>query len=334
MPALARRLKPLACASALALLAAIAFTGTAGADPTPITAGGAAVNLVATGLQYTTALAFGDGAMFAGEGPNPTGAAGGGLFVVAGGAGTRLPDSPQSVFGLAWHDGELYVSTGPSIIVMSGWSGTAFTATRTVYRGGGGFNGFSGIAFGPDGRIYAGLLLKQPNYDHAKDPYWLSQGVVSMTTAGKHLRFIARGLRQPFQLVFPAGARWPYVTDLGQDLGSIPPDEIVHAKPGQNYGFPSCTWLVLTACEGYAKPLILLPAHTSPMGIAAIGTTLYVALYTGLPGVGSEVVSIPDSGGSPTILMGGFASSIIAIAIHGGLLYAAQEDGNIYSTTP
>ena len=316
---------------ATALAAAMALAVAAGAAGGPIAASGAPVTVVATGVQTTTAFAFGDATMFAGEGPaEPTGSPGGGLFVVAGGIGRRLADSPKYVYGLAWHAGKLYVSTGPKILVLSGWNGTAFAASRTIYAGAAQFNGFSGIAFGPDGRLYAGLLAKEPVYDHAKDPYPLSQAVVSMSPSGKDLRFVARGLRQPFQMVFPAGSRWPYVSDLGQDEGTIPPDEIVVAKPGENYGFPTCTWLTLSVCTHFTKPLILLPAHASPMGIGSSGHTLYVALYTGL-GSGSEVVTIPTAGGSPTPFLTGFSGSIIALAVHNGKLYVGAQDGTIYA---
>jgi glucose/arabinose dehydrogenase len=317
---------------AFALAAAMAFAVAAGAAGGPIAASGAPVAVVATGLQTTTAFAFGDATMFAGEGPaEPTGAPGGGLFVVAGGIGRRLADSPRYVYGLAWHAGKLYVSTGPSIVVLSGWNGTAFAASRTIYAGAPQFNGFSGIAFGPDGRLYAGLLLKEPTYDHAKDPYPLSQAVVSMSPSGKHLRFVARGLRQPFQMVFPVGSRWPYVSDLGQDAGPTPPDEIVVAKSGENYGFPTCIWLTLSVCTHFTEPLILLPQHASPMGIGSVGDTLYVALYTGIAGSGPEVVTIPTAGGSPTPFLTGFSASIIALAIHDGKLYVGEQDGTIYS---
>jgi glucose/arabinose dehydrogenase len=320
-----------AIAAAAALLAAAALAPGAGAVGTPVAADGVPVTVVATGETTTTAFAFVGSTMFAGRGPTYPNGSGGGIDVIAGGTGRPVPDSPHYVYGLATHDGTLYVSTGPAILAYSGWNGTSFAAVRTVYAGGPQFNGFAGLAFGPDGRLYAGLLLKEPQYDHTKDPDWLSQGVVSMTTDGNDLRFLARGLRQPFQLHFPAGSRYPYVSDLGQDLGAIPPDEIVLAKPGQNYGFPRCTWLVLADCAGYTHPLILLPQHASPMGISSLGQTLYVALYTGLPKAGSEVVTIPTAGGRPTPFITGFGDPVISLAIHDRVLYVGGQSGTIWS---
>jgi glucose/arabinose dehydrogenase len=319
---------------ALAALAAAGFAGAPASDAagTPVAADGAPVSVVATGVQTTTSFAFDGSTMFAGEGPaEPTGSPGGGLFVIANGEGTELPYSPRYVYGLAWHDHALYVSTGPRIIALTGWDGIAFARKRLVYAGRPPFNGFGGIAFGPDGRLYAGLLLKEPEYDHAKDPYWLSQGVVSMTTRGSQLRFVAHGLRQPFQLHFPHGSRYPYVSVLGADIGTAPPDEVVRAKPGQNYGFPTCTWAVLTGCAHFNRPLILLPPHASPMGISSAGRELYVALYQGLPNAGPEVVTIPLHGGTPKPFVTGFSGSIIALAIHRRAVYIGQQDGTIWS---
>jgi hypothetical protein len=323
-----RSRRALLLAFALALPAAL-FASSASAGG-PVTAAGAPMALVASGLQTVTAFAWDANTMFVGDGPSYPGNTPGGLFTIKGGTPIEVPGSPANVYGLAWHWGKLYVSTGPTIEVMSGWNGTSFASIKTIFsppspR----FYGFNGIAFGPDGRIYAGLGLKEPPYDHTKDPYPLSQAVVSMTAAGKDLRVIARGIRQPFQLAFPQGARWPYVTDLGQDQGKIPPDEIVIAKPGQNYGFPSCTWLVRSSCTGFTKPKFLLPKHASPMGIAASGKTLYVALFTGIGsgGFNPEVVTLPAGGGKPTPFITDFGVQVIALAIHDGTLYVGTVNG-------
>ncbi len=321
-----------AVAIAIAIAIAVAFAVGAGAAGSPVAASGAPVNLLASGVPTPTAFAWDGPTMFVGEGPAPPTYTPGGLFTLANGAPTKVPGSPANVYGLAWHDGSLYVSTGPTIETMSGWDGTQFASIKTIWSGSPQFYGFNGIAFGPDGLLYAGLGLKEPTYDHSKSPVRLSQAVVAMTAAGKHLRIIARGIRQPFQLAFPQGSRYPYVTDLGQDGGAIPPDEIVVAKPGQNYGFPTCTWLVLSKCKGFNRPKFLLPQHASPMGIAAVGRTLYVALFQGIGGNGfnPEVVTIPAGGGTPTPLVTGFGNQIIALAIHAGELFVGDVNGQIF----
>jgi hypothetical protein len=331
-----RHARAITLAGAIVLAAAaavvVAFTAAAGAGPSPAAANGAPVALFASGVPTPTAFAWDGSTMFVGEGPADPNMTPGGLFTLPNGAPTRVPGSPDNVYGLAWHYGSLYVSAGPTIEKLSGWDGTQFASIKTIWSGSPKFYRFNGIAFGPDGRLYAGLGLKEPDFDHTKDPYPLSQAVVSMTAAGKQLRILARGIRQPFQLTFPPGSRWPYVTDLGQDAGAIPPDEIVVAKPGQNYGFPTCTWLILSKCKGFVRPKFLLPAHASPMGIGSIGHTLYVALFNGIGdnGFNPEVVTIPAGGGTPTPFLTGIDNWIIALGIHAGKLYVGDVNGQVF----
>jgi len=325
-------------AVALVLAASLALPGSTGAQATsgPTATNGQPVQVVTQYVYTPTSFAWGDGTMFIGKGPSLPTFGPGGLVSVANGVATPVPNGPTDVYGLAWEGNSLYVSTGPTIIALSGWNGTSFASDKTIYADPSPlFNGFSGIAFGPDGRLYAGLLAKEPVYDHAKDPYRLSQAVVSMKANGSDLRIVARGLRQPFQLHFPAGSPYPYVSDLGRDYGppdTVPRDPIVVAKPGQNYGFPTCVWMPAQAraCRQFNKPLIFLPPHASPMGISSIAKTLYVALYTGLPGAGPEVVTIRTSGGPAKPFVTGFTSPIISLAVQDGYIYIGEQSGVIY----
>jgi glucose/arabinose dehydrogenase len=327
-----------ALGGALMLAASLVLPAATGAQATsgPIASNGEPVQVVTNYVETPTSFAWGGGTMFIGKGPSLPDYGPGGLVSVTSGVATPVPNGPTDVYGLAWQDGSLYVSTGPTIIALGGWNGTTFATDKTIYANSSpDFNGLSGIAFGPDGRLYVGLLAKEPAYDHAKDPYPLSQAIVSMNADGKDLRIVSRGLRQPFQLHFPAGSRYPYVSDLGQDEGApdtIPRDEVVVAKPGQNYGFPTCVWYPAQTklCRQFKKPLIFLPPHASPMGISSIGKALYVALYTGIGTSGPEVVKIPTAGGRATPFVTGFSSPIIGLAVEGGYVYIGEQSGTIY----
>jgi glucose/arabinose dehydrogenase len=331
------RLVPAALAALLVLALPATLAGNVGAQTTtPTAANGQPVEVVTNYVETPTSFAWGDGTLFIGKGPSLPNYGPGGLVSVQNGVATGVPDGPGDVYGLAWRNGSLYVSTGPTIIELGDWTGTTFATEKTIYTNSSPlWNGFSGIAFGPDGRLYAGLLAKEPAYDHSKDPYPLSQAVVSMTAQGTDLRVVTHGLRQPFQLHFPSGSPYPYVSDLGQDEGppsSIPRDQIVVAKPGRNYGFPSCVWQSdqTKVCRPFNKPLIFLPPHASPMGISSIAKTLYVALYTGIGSSGPEVVTIPTSGGSPKPFVTGFDSPIIGLAVHDGYVYVGEQSGTIF----
>lgn len=315
------------------LLALTASAQAATAPPLPVASGGQTVEVVAKGVPTPTAFAFDGETIFAGSGPTE-GTGAGGLFVLSDGQAKLVANSPKFVFGLAWHGSTLYVSTGPTIVAYEGWNGTAFSSSKTIYKGKKGFSGFNGLAFGPNGRLYAGLALDE-NYDHSKDPFPISQGVVSMTAAGKGLKVVARGLRQPFQLTFPSGSSSPYVSVLGQDEGKAPRDQIVVAKSGENFGFPSCVWLTekAKACKKFDKPKIFLPPHASPMGISSIGKTLYVALFGGTD-KHPEVVTIPTSGGKATPFVTGFAAPVVGLNIDKGSLYVGDLTGTVYKIVP
>ena len=199
--------------TALAAVASVALVASSGAagPPLPKATNGNAVEIVGVGVPTPTAFAFTGSTVFAGSGPDETTGGPGGLFTVAGGKATQVPNTPPIVFGLAWKSKELYVSTGPTIVALSGWNGTAFSSEKTIYASKKkGFPGFNGLAFGPEGRLYAGLSLGE-KYDHSADPFKPSQAVVSMTATGKDMEVVAEGIRQPFQLNFPKGSKYPYV---------------------------------------------------------------------------------------------------------------------------
>jgi glucose/arabinose dehydrogenase len=134
--------------------------------------------------------------------------------------------------------------------------------------------------------------------------------------------------------VFVPGHDGPLIADLGQEnLGKKRPiDRIVEAKPGSDFGFPSCPARPVS-CVKYDKPFASFPAHSSPMGLAALRGKLYVALFGGT-GKGPEVVSMRLSGGRYTPALVGFAAPIVALGSHGGKVYAGDLTGSIYSFSP
>lgn len=330
MPTSSRRsIVPAALAAACLLPTAASAQG----PPAPTSTNGKPVRTVATGVTTPTAFAFAGRTVFAGSGPDESGqGAPTGLFTLAGGTATRVPGTPPVVFGLAWRSGRLYVSTGRSIVAFGGWDGTRFASRRTISAPRPPFAGFNGLAFGPDGRLYAGVGFRG-NFDYPKrDPSRYAQSVVRMSATGKRLRTVARGLRQPFQLTFVRGVDFPYVGVLGQETGRIPDDAIVVARPGQDYGYPRCHFGRPRTCRGFAQPKILLPGHASPMGIGAIGRRLYVSLFGGLKGDGKPVVAtVAARGGRPRALLQGFAAPVIALGVHAGTVYVGDLTGTIYA---
>jgi glucose/arabinose dehydrogenase len=310
--------------------------GAAAGPPPPKGVGGAKVTQVAAGLHTPTSFAFGAGTLFEGDGGVESASAppNGGVFALKGGTATAIPNSPQFVAGLAWHGGALYVSggklTGPhtakwQLLKWSGWNGKTFTKRQAIYTAPKKFDGFNGIAFGPDGRLYAGVdvgLTDGNDHGPAKTPYVYD--ILSIKPNGKGLKVFATGMRQPWQLAFAPGSSSPFVSVLGQDKGD-------------NFGFPSCNWTNTAKCKGFTKPFQRFGPHTDIMGMAIIGKRLYMTSFAGPKGKGpgGEVLSMPLSGGPTKVVAKGFVAPTVGLGSHGGSLYVGEVGlGLVFKITP
>jgi glucose/arabinose dehydrogenase len=327
------------CRAALAALAtalAIPAAATAQAPPPPTATNGAAVTTLAPAgsVATPTEFAFFRRAAFVGaygDPEDPT--VKGGVFRIRNGKAKRLRNSPRrAVSGIAWRKGtrKLYVAVNKRIVVMSRWNGHRFLRTRTIYRGPTGFNGFTGLAFGPDNRLYSGVSLNDQT-DQKPDTGPFARSVVSLKPNGTDIKVVATGLRQPWQLTFVSGNPNPFVSVLADERTPTPPDWIVNAKPGQNYGYPTCTQLVKKDCAGFDKPIALLENHSSPMGISPIGQTLYVALFGGLNVQDKPtVVSMNTHGHQITPFLTGYVAPVLAVGTRKGSVYTGDLTGAIY----
>jgi glucose/arabinose dehydrogenase len=331
-----------------------AIANGAGPPPPPKSPTGKKVTLVAAGggLATPTSFAFGDGQVFEGDaGPETSKVPNGGVFVLKEGKAHKVAGSLAYVAGLAWHGGSLYVAGGSltgknsatwTIQKWSGWNGTGFASQRVIYTGSKEFEGFNGIAFGPDGRLYAGVAVSGTNNnDHG--PANTSQylySIVTMQDNGTGLKVFATGIRQPWQMAFAPGSATPLVSDLGQDSPSKlnPPDFVLQVHQGDNYGFPKCTQVLAKACTGFAKPLQEFPPHSDIMGIAIIGKTLYMTSFVGLhptkKSQGGEVLSMPLSGGKVTPVLTGFAAPTVGLGASGNTLYVGELTAEVFSVQP
>jgi glucose/arabinose dehydrogenase len=328
--------------------AAFGILGTAAAaqaagPPPPTATNGSAVQVVATGLGTPTSFAFGDGQVFEGDGGNAqSGAPNGGVFWLHGGSATLLAGSPQFVSGLVWHEGTLYVAggfyTGATsatfrLLAWSGWNGTTFTEHKVIYTAPPAFQGFNGLAFGPDGRLYVGVdvgLLS--GNDHGRDslsPFLYD--ILSIKPNGSDLSVFARGMRQPWQLVFPKGSDSPLVSDLGQDSGAKDPlDFILRVHRGDNYGFPACIWTLTSSCHRFAQPFKTFAPHTDVGGLAIVGDRLYMTEFGFTPQHPPAVVSMPLKGGAVTTVVTGFSAPVIGLGAHERWLYFGDLTGTVY----
>lgn len=330
-------LSALVCALILVLSgAAVAQAADGGPPPPPRSASGGAVETLAQGVPTPTQFAFGAGVTFVAAAGAEDGSASGGVFVVRDGAATLVPGTPRLAFGALWVRGTLYVTSGPRLLALTGWDGTRFARTATVFTGPRGMPSLTGLALGPNGRIYTGVSFTRNRFDHERSTEPLAQRLISLKRDGSRLRVIASGLRQPWMMAFVPGSGSPFVSVLAQDnLRVAPPDWIVHARRGQDYGFAECTWAKPRDCRGFPRPTWLLPSHASPMGIGFLGGKLYLALFGGIGRSGPEVVSLrPDGTGRVKPALTGFAAPVVALGVHDGWVYTGDLTGAIYRTRP
>ena len=202
-----------------------------------------------------------------------------------------------------------------------------------------GLQGFNGIAFGANGRLYVGVdvgLLNGNDHGPAKTPFVYD--ILSFKPNGKDRKVFA-GIRQPWQLAFPKGSSSPFVSDLGQDApkGIKPPDFVLRVHQGDNYGFPSCNGLVASKCTAFTKPFQPFAPHTDIMGLAIIGKRLYMTSFLGVggKGPGGEVLSMPLSGGPAKPVVKGFVAPTVGLGSHGGSLYVGEAGpGLVFKVTP
>jgi glucose/arabinose dehydrogenase len=318
----------IACAVVCGVVVA---TASAASTPQPKPAKGAKLQLVATGVTTPTAFAFGDGQVFVSDGTTPP-SKGGGVYVIKNGQAVLVPGSPLLAFGVTWHKGTLYVTgaglgpKGPAgqILAWSGWNGTTFTNQKVLYTAPPGIL-LNGLAFGADGRLDVGVDVGETN-DHGPKK-GLLYDILSFNAAGKGMKVFATGMRQPWQFAFPSGSSSPFVTVLGQDkpasVQKKVPDFILRVRAGQNYGFPSCNWIVASKCTKFATPFKFLAPHTDPGGLGIIGKRLYLSEF-GFAGT-AKVQSMSLSGGALTTLLTGFKhESFIGLGTHGGWVYVGE----------
>ena len=318
---------------ALAAALLVPATADAAGPPLPVAGNGNKVKVFATGVPVPVAYAFaGRDTFIAGGAEGPLK---GGIYVVRPGStkAKKVPGTSSNAFGVAWSGGKLYASLGTSLAVFSKWNGRRFKSRKTILKATKkDFTGFNGIAIGPDHRLYAGVTLE---FDHKASKKKYANSVISVRKSGKDLKVVSTGLRQPWQMAFAKGQKSPIVTDLGQDKpkGTKAPDLIVKATPGSDFGFPKCNWSNAKTCEKFDLPILILdpqPNSPSPMGIAAKGRKLYVAMFNGLKLTGPEVITTNTKGTVIRDFLTGFAAPVFSTAVHNGYVYAGDFTGTIY----
>ncbi|HXV26536.1 MAG TPA: PQQ-dependent sugar dehydrogenase [Candidatus Paceibacterota bacterium] len=152
------------------------------------------------------------------------------------------------------------------------------------------------LAFGPDARLYVSL---GSTCDVCYEAHPEIATVISMNRDGSDRRTEATGLRNAVFIAFhPQFTESLWTTEMGRDrLGdNLPPDEINVIDVGgvtEDYGWPICygnhvhdadfdkNQYIRDPCEDTVPPLIELPAHVAPLGLAFLDDGDLLVAYHG-----------------------------------------------------
>ena len=293
---------------------------------------GFVAELYATGLKRPTALAFGpDGLLYATQ---ETGE------VVAVGRGSSRPRVLARGFatplGLTWVGTTLYVSAQGYVSRLVVRGKRVVSRRRIVGRLPFDRHQQDTIVLGPDDRLYLG---SGTTCDVCKEKDRRSGAILSFRRDGSDLRIVARGLRNPFGLVFDGPAL--YVSDNARDdLGDEEPAEtIVRIRQGADYGWPRCwaSWKLRKlqgSCRGVTPPVAYLEPHSSANTLVLWAGTMVVAEWGQYLSErwGRKLVQVNVRSGRSSTLVDGFEHPL-GLAVEpraGGLLAGDWGRGVIY----
>ncbi len=198
----------------------------------------------------------------------------------------------QSPMGVAFHDGDLYISAVSRIVVLRDIEHhldappkpelVTDKLTKETHHGG------KFLAFGPDGKLYvpigAPCNICDPAPDHGK--------LIRMNKDGSGAEDVARGIRNTVGFDWQPGSGHLWFTDNGRDeLGDdMPSDELNEiTRSGEHFGFPYChqgdtldpEFGKGKRCKDYAPPALKLGAHVAALGMRFYAGSQFPASYKG-----------------------------------------------------
>lgn len=184
--------------------------------------------------------------------------------------------------GVAFHAGDLYISSVDRIVKLPGISGRLTDPPRpeVVFAG---FpsekhHGWKYIAFGPDGKLY--VPVGAPcNICLSEDSIFAT--ITRMDPDGTGLEIVAHGVRNSVGFDWDPADNSLWFTDNGRDwMGNdMPSCELDHlTRNGQHFGYPFChqgdtldpEFGAGRRCNEFIPPMAKLGAHVAPLGMKFI----------------------------------------------------------------
>ena len=309
--------------------------------PPPTSTNGNPVHLVASGLKTPTSFAFGGGSIFEGDGGNSEGQTAQRRYLRAQGRHgddgspalrSSSPDSrgTRARCTRAAVTSRRRVSSGGS---ASGWVGTVrrSSPTRRSTSAPKGFDGFNGIGFGANGRLYVGVDvgLTDGNDHGPRNTSPFVYDILSMQPNGKDLKVFATGMRQPWQMAFPAELQRPVRHRPRPGAGAKnPPDFVLRVRAARTTASRSATTPpreVRRLCQAVPE---VRSAHR-PDGHRLHGQPL-PQLVPWAAGQGSRWRGLhARSGGPLKPLLKGFVAPTVGLGI-GDHLFVGELTGQVF----
>jgi glucose/arabinose dehydrogenase len=249
---------------------------------------------------------------------------GGRITILRGGRRIVFASGLYRPFGLAFHDGFLYVAEENRI---ARWP---YTPGQTSARGEpqrvasvpGGGHWTRNIVFSRDGKKLYVAVGSSGNVEPERDP--LRAAITEMNPDGSGAHVFAGGLRNPVGLAWEpvTGALWTVVNERDGLGDELVPDYATEVRRGAFYGWP---YAYLGAHEDPRRagerpdlvksatvPSVLIESHSAPLGICFYTGTMFPPQYRGAAFValhgswnrslltGYKIISIPFKNGHPT----------------------------------
>ena len=202
-----------------------------------------------------------------------------------------LASGLQLPVGVAFHQGDLYISAVSKILVLRDVENhlddprmpeviTDKLPTETHH-------GWKFIAFGPDGRLY--VPIGAPCNVCDRKGY---ARLLSMKADGSDWQEVAQGIRNTVGFDWQPGAGKLWFTDNGRDMmgDDVPGDELNRVDhPGQHFGFPYCHQGDVPDprfgrghdCKDYSAPASVLGPHVAALGMRFYTGSMFPKAYQG-----------------------------------------------------
>ena len=198
----------------------------------------------------------------------------------------------QLPVGVAFKDGDLYVSAVSKIVVLRDIENHLDDPPKpeVVYDK---FptdthHGWKFIAFGPDGKLYVPIGAPCNICDKGKDYAKLTR----MNKDGTGLEDVAYGIRNTVGFTWRPGRNDLWFTENGRDLlgDDMPSDELNRlTRVGEHFGYPYChqgdtldpEFGKGKNCKDYTAPVLKLGAHVASLGLRFYEGKQFPASYKG-----------------------------------------------------